>query len=89
MEFGFPHPKTPVPSIARGVAKSDLVCMTVEQLMERLSQLVLERQALRDRGARPLELERNRLEIVRRQWDLSHALIARYRPAPLPLKLAA
>ena len=63
--------------------------MKIEQLTKRIEQLVLERQTLRDRGASKLELERNRLEIVRRQWDLSHALIESHRPEPAPLKLAA
>jgi hypothetical protein len=63
--------------------------MKVEQLTERLRQLVLERQSLRDRGASTAELERNRLEIVRRQWQLSHALIESHRPEPLPLHKAA
>jgi hypothetical protein len=63
--------------------------MKVEQLTERLRQLVLERQSLRDRGASTAELERNRLEIVRRQWQLSYALIESHRPEPLPLQQAA
>jgi hypothetical protein len=63
--------------------------MKVEQLTERLRQLVAERQALRDRGASTAELERNRAEIVRRQWELSHALIESHLPEPLPLRRAA
>jgi hypothetical protein len=63
--------------------------MKVEQLTERLRQLVLERQSLRDRGASTAELERNRVEIVRRQWELSHALIESHIPEPLPLPKAA
>ena len=49
--------------------------MQVERLNEELRRLVAERQALRDRGASWAELERNRREIVRLQWELSHALI--------------
>ena len=60
--------------------KSEALPMKVEQLTERLRQLVSERQSLRDRGASTADLERNRLEIVRRQWELSHALIERYLP---------
>jgi hypothetical protein len=63
--------------------------MKVEQLTERLRQLVSERQSLRDRGASTAELERNRLEIVRRQWELSRALIESHTPEPLPLPKAA
>jgi hypothetical protein len=37
--------------------------------------LVHERQSLREDGANRDELERNRLHIVRAQWELSHALI--------------
>ena len=63
--------------------------MKVEQLTERLRQLVSERQSLRDHGASTAELESNRLEIVRRQWELSHALIESHVPEPLPLPQAA
>jgi hypothetical protein len=63
--------------------------MKIERLQERIGQLVLERQALRDRGASRLELERNRLRIVRCQWDLSYALIESHRSVPVPLKHAA
>jgi hypothetical protein len=58
--------------------------MQVEQLTERLRRLVAERQALRDRGASWAELERNRLEIVHRQQELSHALIESHLPEQLP-----
>ena len=69
--------------------KSQALPMKVEQLTERLRQLVSERQSLRDRGASTADLERNRLEIVRRQWELSHALIESHIPEPLPLPQAA
>jgi len=69
--------------------KSEALPMKVEQLTERLRQLVSERQSLRDRGASTADLERNRLEIVRRQWELSHALIESHIPEPLPLPQAA
>ncbi len=55
----------------------------VEQLNEILRRLVAERQSLRDRGASWAELERNRRAIVRRQWELSYALIADHLPEQL------
>jgi hypothetical protein len=57
--------------------------MTVDQLIERLRWLVLERQSLRERGATADELERNRLEIVCGQWQLAHAAIELHRPPEL------
>jgi len=50
----------------------------VERLQEAVRKLVEERQALHDRNAGPDELESNRLELVGRQWQLSHALIEHY-----------
>jgi hypothetical protein len=50
----------------------------VEDLVGTINDLALERQELRSRGASRPPLERNRLQIVRRQWELSHALINRY-----------
>ena len=58
-------------------------CMTVDQLTERLRWLVLERQSLRERGATADDLERNRLEIVRCQWQLSYAAIELHCPREL------
>jgi hypothetical protein len=54
--------------------------MNVDRLTQRLRWLVLERQALRGRGAATDELERNRLELVRVQWKLSYAFIALHQP---------
>ena len=54
--------------------------MNAVQLNQRLRLLVLERKALRERGAATDELERNRLEIVRVQWKLSNAFIELHRP---------
>lgn len=55
---------------------------TVESLNVRISALCAERQALRTSDANETELERNRVEIARAQWQLSHALIERYLPKP-------
>jgi len=54
---------------------------TVESLSEEIRGLVYERQTLRMVGAGAEVLERNRVELVRVQQDLVHALIRRYRPA--------
>jgi hypothetical protein len=75
--------------MAQDAGARQALAMKVEQLTERLRQLVSERQSLRDRGASTADLERNRLEIVRRQWELSRALIESHVPEPLPLPQAA
>jgi hypothetical protein len=53
---------------------------SVEALQERISVLVARRQALRENGANPTALERNRRQLARSQWQLSFALIERYLP---------
>jgi hypothetical protein len=53
---------------------------SVETLTARIEGLTAERQRLRDNGAGAATLERNRLQIARAQWDLSHALIERFLP---------
>ena len=52
----------------------------MEALEERIAALVAQRQALRERGADPEALERNRRRLARSQWELSFALIERYLP---------
>jgi hypothetical protein len=51
------------------------VSASAEELIARLEALVAERQELRSRAASPAALERNRLQIARAQWELSHVLI--------------
>jgi len=62
---------------------------TVELLAMRISELVAERQQLRDRGASEASLERNRRQIARAQWELGHALIDRHLPQPAAQTAAA
>ena len=51
---------------------------TVEGIQTALEQLVFRRQVLREAGADPALLERNRLEIARLQRHLSEALIKKH-----------
>jgi hypothetical protein len=51
---------------------------SVEDLQAEIGDLCSERQQLRATGAEERDLEHNRLEIARLQWELSHALIGRY-----------
>ena len=46
--------------------------------MQEIAELTADRQRLRDRNAAPAKLERNRIQLARKQWQLSHALIERY-----------
>jgi hypothetical protein len=50
---------------------------SVRDLEAAIRSCAAERQELHERGAASDELERNRLEIVRLQWQLSHAWIDR------------
>lgn len=53
---------------------------SVEELQARIGTLVARRQALREGGASPDTLERNRRQLARCHWELSFALIERYLP---------
>ena len=48
---------------------------SVESLAARIAELVAERQALREACSPPAAIERNRVQLVRAQWELAHALI--------------
>jgi hypothetical protein len=67
----------PVPSRFRRASRR----ASVEALMVEIGELTSERQRLRDLSATPSKLERNRIRLARKQWELSHALIQRYLPA--------
>ena len=67
----------PVPSRFKRASKR----ASVEALMQEIGELTSERQRLRDLSAAPSKLERNRIRLARKQWELSHALIQRYLPA--------
>jgi hypothetical protein len=54
--------------------------LTVETLLARIDDLARERQELRVRRAATGTLERNRLALVRSQWELAYALIERHVP---------
>ena len=57
--------------------------LSPEQLQLRLALLACERERLRENGDSRDLLERNRLEIGRRQYELSYALIRRYLVQPV------
>jgi hypothetical protein len=54
----------------------------VEELHDQIAGLVCERQELRTTGASGASLERNRLQLVRSNWNLSLALIERHARRP-------
>jgi hypothetical protein len=54
----------------------------VEELRNRISELVAQRQELRSFGASSPVLEQNRVELARSHQELSQALIAHHLPAP-------
>jgi hypothetical protein len=62
---------------------SDRSGLSPEQLQLELSFLALERESLREAGNPRETLETNRLEIGRRQYELSHALIQRHLARPI------
>ena len=51
---------------------------SVEELVTRIAELVLQRQSMRAGGAESTLLETNRLALVRAHQDLSYALIDRH-----------
>lgn len=81
------------PFVARGMSLRHLrparfrrrrAAASVEALTLRVAELVSERQRLRERGASETALEKNRIQLVRAQWELGHALIDRHLPAAQP-----
>jgi hypothetical protein len=75
------------PFVARGMSLRHLrparfrrrrADVSVEALTLRVAELVSERQQLRERGASETALEKNRVQLVRAQWELGHALIDRH-----------
>ena len=81
------------PFVARGMSLRHLrparfrrrrAAASVEALTLRVAELVSERQQLRERAASETALEKNRIQLVRAQWELGHALIDRHLPAAQP-----
>jgi hypothetical protein len=62
---------------------------TVEDLISRIAELVLERQSLRAHSADSILIERNRLDLVRAHQALSFALIERHCPPRIDAAEAA
>jgi hypothetical protein len=48
---------------------------SVDVLAGRISDLIAERQDLREAGSSAAAIERNRVQLARAQWELAHALI--------------
>ena len=62
--------------------------LTVEDLIGRIADLVLQRQSMRADGVDSAMLEHNRVDLVRAHQDLSYALIERHCP-PKTAEIAA
>ena len=67
-----------MPVTLRPPTSHDHPARSVEDLQADIGVLTAERQRLRSMGSDDADLERNRLEIARLQWELSHALIGRH-----------
>jgi hypothetical protein len=67
---------------------SSAKAQAVEYLVATINALVFERQELRACSAESATLEQNRLEIVRRQRELSEVLVQRYLASPEPVSPA-
>jgi hypothetical protein len=67
---------------------SSAKAQAVEYLVAAINALVFERQELRACGAQSTALEQNRLEIVRRQRELSEVLVEQYLASPQPVSPA-
>jgi hypothetical protein len=67
-----------VPVTLRPLISPDVAPKSVEDLQAEIGVLCTQRQHLRAAGAEEHDLEQNRLQIARLQWELSHALIGRY-----------
>lgn len=67
-----------MPVTLRPLTAHDAPMQSVEDLQAAIGVLCVERENLRASGSGEGDLERNRLEIARLQWELSHALIGRY-----------
>jgi hypothetical protein len=66
--------------LQRGRSPAPTADQTIAALNAEIHSVVLKRQRLQVHGAEATELEQNRIEIVRLQWKLSDALVARHAP---------
>ena len=66
--------------LPRGHSPAPTADQTVAALNAEIHRVVLKRQRLQALGAEAPELEQKRIEIVRLQWKLSEALVARHAP---------
>lgn len=66
--------------LQRGHSPAPTADQTVAAVNAEIQRVVLKRQRLQAHGAEATELEQNRIEIVRLQWKLSEALVARHAP---------
>lgn len=73
----------------RPAPRAPIARRSVEELVGRIAELVLERQSMRSCGETATTLERNRAELVAAHWELSRALIERHCPPKADSEFAA
>jgi hypothetical protein len=66
--------------LERGRSPAQTADQSVAELNAQIHRVVLKRQQLHAHSTDATELEQNRIEIVRLQWKLSDALVARHAP---------